>query len=58
MELFFEIGPVAAALREVRAGPEKKGLVSKTLEKALAPYESPVGLLMPGAAWIVTASNS
>jgi SAM-dependent methyltransferase len=56
VELFFDIGPLAAALRELRAGPRERDLVSEALKKGLAPYGSPMGLRMPGAAWIVTAS--
>ena len=57
MELLSEIGPVAAALRSIQAGPEMRNLVSEALQEVLAPYEHPAGLRMPGAAWIVTGSK-
>jgi hypothetical protein len=58
VKLLLEIGPVAAALRDIDAGPETRNLVSEALEEALAPYEHPAGFRMPGAAWIVTGSKS
>jgi SAM-dependent methyltransferase len=57
VELLLEIGPAAAALRDIHAGPETRNLVSEAFEEALAPYEHPAGLRMPGAAWIVTGSK-
>jgi SAM-dependent methyltransferase len=54
MELAFRVGPLGAALREA---PERAGLVSEAVRAAITPYETPAGVLMPAAVWIVQARN-
>lgn len=55
LQLVFEIGPLAALLREQGAGPEVRRRVEQAVKAALAPYETRGGLQMPAAAWIVEA---
>ena len=47
------VGPASAALRE--ADPALRPKVYAAVREALAPYETPAGIRMPAAAWIVTA---
>jgi SAM-dependent methyltransferase len=47
-------GPAAAALK---GAPEMKPRLADALRTALAPYATPRGVFLPGAAWIVTAEN-
>lgn len=54
VELAFKVGPLGAALREV---PERAGLVVGAVRDAIAPYETPEGVLMPASVWIVQARN-
>ena len=54
MELAFRVGPLGAALREA---PERSGQVSEAVRAAITPYETPDGVLMPAAVWIVEARN-
>jgi SAM-dependent methyltransferase len=57
IELFFEIGPLSSVLREMDAGPEVRVRLEETLREVLTPYDSPAGLWMPAASWIVTAAR-
>ena len=50
--LSFRVGPLGAALRE---NPHMAGPVGEAVRKALAPYETPSGVLAPAAVWIVRA---
>lgn len=47
------VGPASAALRE--ADPAVRPRVYAAVREALAPFETPAGIRMPAAAWIVTA---
>ena len=47
------VGPTTQALRE--ADPALRPRVYAAVREALAPYETPAGIRMPSAAWIVTA---
>ena len=46
------VGPTTQALRE--ADPALRPRVYAAVREALAPYETPAGIRMPAAAWIVT----
>lgn len=54
LSLTFKVGPLGAALRE---NPQLKGVVADAVRKALQPYATPAGVLMPAAVWIVVAGN-
>jgi hypothetical protein len=49
-----EVGPASAALRE--AGEAVRPRLAEELRKALSPFMiTDVGVVMPSAAWVVTA---
>ena len=50
--LSFRVGPLGASVRE---NPHMAGPVGEAVRKALAPYETPNGVLAPAAVWIVRA---
>jgi len=50
--LSFRVGPLGTALRE---NPHMAEPVAGAVRAALAPYETPDGVLMPAAVWIVRA---
>lgn len=50
-----QMGPAAAALRG--AAPERMPAAIAAVREAIAPYETPEGLRMPSATWIVTGGN-
>ena len=52
VDLAFRVGPLGAVLREK---PELAPTVAGAVRSALAPYETPAGVLMPAAVWIVQA---
>jgi len=52
VELAFRVGPLGAALRE---SPRLAPVVADAVRQALSQYESPSGVLMPAAVWIVQA---
>ena len=52
VDLAFRVGPLGAILREQ---PELAPTVAGAVRSALAPYETPSGVLMPAAVWIVQA---
>jgi SAM-dependent methyltransferase len=55
VDLFFDVGPLAALLREQGAGPELRQQVADAVTEALAPFLTEDGVRMPAAAWIVSA---
>ena len=55
VDLAFRVGPLGAILREQ---PELAPTVAGAVRSALAPYETPSGVLMPAAVWIVQARAS
>ena len=55
VDLAFRVGPLGAILREQ---PELAPTVAGAVRSALAPYETPLGVLMPAAVWIVQARAS
>jgi ubiquinone/menaquinone biosynthesis C-methylase UbiE len=55
LEFFFEIGPLAAALREAGAGPEVHTRVREAIREVLDRYSTPAGIRMPVHTWVVTA---
>jgi SAM-dependent methyltransferase len=58
-ELFLEIGPLGAALRESGAGPEKRAQVGEALRVVLGPHVSAAGRVELGSTvWWVTAQRS
>jgi SAM-dependent methyltransferase len=55
VDLAFRVGPLGAVLREQ---PDLAPRVADAVKAALAPYETPSGVLMPAAVWIVQAHNT
>jgi len=55
LDFFCEIGPLSAALREAGGGPELREKVRRAVRDTLAGYETPDGIRMPVALWLVTA---
>jgi len=53
--LTFRVGPLGAALRE---NPERIPAVADAVRQAVAQYDSPAGVRMPAAVWIVHARAS
>ena len=51
-ELAFRVGPLGAALRE---NPDRATAVGDAVRRAVSEYETPGGVLMPAAVWIVQA---
>jgi SAM-dependent methyltransferase len=54
VEFMLGLGPASAALREF---PEKREAVAASLREVLERHVTPEGIVMEGAAWIVTARN-
>ena len=52
VELAFRVGPLGAALRE---NPDRAIAVGDAVRHAVSEYETPGGVLMPAAVWIVQA---
>jgi SAM-dependent methyltransferase len=55
LDFFLEVGPLAAVLREAEAGPELRDKVASAVRETLSGYETPEGIRMPIAIWLVTA---
>jgi SAM-dependent methyltransferase len=55
VEFLMQMGPTARLLREVDA--ELRIKVAKTVREALVPFNTPEGVRMASAAWIVTARS-
>jgi hypothetical protein len=55
VDLAFRVGPLGAVLREQ---PDLAPTVAGAVKAALSTYETPSGVLMPAAVWIVQASNA
>ena len=56
VDFLFQMGPAAAAIRQA-GQPEKRGVLLDALREAVAPYQTPQGVHMQAAAWIVTGSR-
>jgi hypothetical protein len=58
-EFLLQMGPTGNALRQAgdQAGPEVLATVRAAVRESLVPYQTPQGVRMPAAAWIVTARN-
>ena len=54
VDLAFRVGPLGAALRE---NPDRAADVAGAVRQAIAPYDTPGGVLMPAAVWIVQAAS-
>jgi hypothetical protein len=54
VDLAFRVGPLGAILWEQ---PELALTVAGAVRSALAPYDTPAGVLMPAAVWIVRARS-
>ena len=52
LKLTFRIGPLGAALRE---HPDRVDPVCETVRAALVPFQTPNGVFMPAAVWVVQA---
>jgi SAM-dependent methyltransferase len=55
VDLAFRVGPLGAVLREQ---PDLAPTIAGAVKAALSTYETPSGVLMPAAVWIVQASNA
>jgi SAM-dependent methyltransferase len=55
VEFMMQMGPAAAALRA--ADPGLRGTVAAAIREALVPYDTPAGVRMASAAWVVTATR-
>jgi SAM-dependent methyltransferase len=55
VDFLLQMGPTASALRATPPSPELLQRVAAAVREAIAPYEGPEGVRMPGAVWIVTA---
>jgi len=53
VDFLYQMGPAAAAIRH-SGQPEKRGVLLDALREAVAPYQTPQGVHMQAAAWIVT----
>ncbi len=53
VDFLYQMGPAAAAIRQA-GQPEKRGVLLDALREAVAPYQTPQGVHMQAAAWIVT----
>ena len=52
--LTFRVGPLASALREQ---PDLKPVVENAVRAAVSAYQTPQGVLMPAAVWLVSATK-
>jgi SAM-dependent methyltransferase len=55
VDLAFRVGPLGAALRE---NPDRKSDIAEAVRREIAKFETPSGVLMPSAVWIVQAKVS
>jgi SAM-dependent methyltransferase len=55
VDFLLQMGPTATAMRE--ADPSKRPAVAAAVRESLLPYQTPAGVRLGFAAWIVTASN-
>jgi SAM-dependent methyltransferase len=55
VEFMMQMGPTAAALRE--ADPGLRATVAAAIREAIAPYDTPSGVRMSSAAWLITAER-
>ncbi len=57
LELFLQIGPLGALLREVKPSEEQRARVIDSVRKVLESFQTPRGFEAEAGAWIVTARN-
>ncbi len=57
VDFLYQMGPAAAAIRQA-GQPEKRTVLMDALRQTVAPYQTPQGVHMQAAAWIVTGSRS
>lgn len=55
--MLLRLGPAGGALRDANADPELMEAARAAIKKAILPYDSPQGVLLPSASWIVTAQR-
>jgi len=53
VDFLYQMGPAAAAIRQA-GQPEKRTVLMDALQQAVAPYQTPQGVHMQAAVWIVT----
>lgn len=53
VQFLLQMGPAGAALRE--AGDDVRSRAASAVKEAIAPFSTPDGVRMPGAAWRITA---
>jgi ubiquinone/menaquinone biosynthesis C-methylase UbiE len=57
VSLLMRLGPAGAALREAHAGPELIETVQTSIREAIASFDTPTGVRIPSASWLVTAQR-
>jgi SAM-dependent methyltransferase len=57
LDLFLQIGPLGALMREVKPSEEQRARVIESVRKVIASFETPRGFEAEAGAWIVTARN-
>lgn len=57
VSLLMRLGPAGMALRDANAGPELVDAVRASVREAIAPFQTPNGVSIPSATWIVTAQR-
>ncbi len=58
VSLLIRLGPAGAALREAKAGPELIDAVRASIRDAITPFDTPQGVCIPSACWVVTAQRA
>jgi SAM-dependent methyltransferase len=58
VDFLLQMGPTGNAVREAGASPEVLKNVSAAVRESLLPYQTPDGIRMDAAVWIVTAKNA
>ncbi len=57
LDLFLQIGPLGAVLREVKPGAEQRARVIGAVREVLESFQTPRGIEADAGAWIVTAER-
>ena len=57
LDLYLQIGPLGAALREVKPSEEQRARVIEAVRKVLESFQTPRGIEAEAGAWIVRAER-
>ncbi|MGK2915766.1 MAG: class I SAM-dependent methyltransferase [Porticoccaceae bacterium] len=58
VDFLFNVGPLSRALMSADFNEQSKAAIRASVRDVLRPYLTPIGVVMPCAVWIVTASNA